>query len=218
MQKAYVVIISLGVLSAAPALTQDSRRAFPRPPIGSPSGRSAAAAGRQIVKAIAVLHPKEGLPIHGVVTFTRDGNRVRVNAYVQGLPPNSSHGFHIHEFGDCSAPDFSSAGGHFNPEGHMHAGPETPIRHAGDLGNLEANAQGRATKHIVVDNITLGSGPDNVLGRAVIVHANRDDLKTQPTGNAGGRLACGVIGVAKDGVLKTTARRKGQISSVSVRR
>jgi superoxide dismutase, Cu-Zn family len=89
----------------------------------------------------------------------------------------------------------------------MHAGPETPIRHAGDLGNLAANAQGRATKQIVADNITLGSGPNSVLGRAVIVHANPDDLKTQPSGNAGGRIACGVIGVAKDGVLKPTARR-----------
>jgi Cu-Zn family superoxide dismutase len=207
MSKAYVVIVCLAVLAAAPTLSQDSRRAFPRPPTGSPAGRSAKASAPEIVKAIAVLHPQEGQPVHGVVTFTRVGNRVRVDADVQGLPPNSSHGFHIHEFGDCSAPDFSSAGGHFNPEGHMHAGPQTPMRHAGDLGNLEANAQGRATKQLVVDNITLGSGPDNVLGRAVIVHANSDDLKTQPTGNAGGRIACGVIGVAKDGVLKTTVRR-----------
>jgi superoxide dismutase, Cu-Zn family len=217
MQKAYVVIVTLAVLCAAPALTADSRRALPRPPAGSPAGRTAMAPTPQIVKAIAVLHPQEGQSIHGTVTFTQDGNRVRVDADVQGLPPNSTHGFHIHEFGDCSAPDFASAGGHFNPEGHMHAGPETPMRHAGDLGNLEANAQGRATKQLVVDNITLGSGRDDILGRAVIVHANPDDLKTQPSGNAGGRIACGVIGVAKDGVLKTTARRPSQTSSVPVR-
>jgi superoxide dismutase, Cu-Zn family len=207
MQKAFVAIVSLAVLSAAAAFTADSRRAFPGPPTGSPPSRVALAPAPQIVKAIAVLHPKAGASVSGLVTFSQQGSRVRVDVEIQGLPPNTAHGFHIHEFGDCSAPDFSSAGGHFNPEGHMHAGLETPMRHAGDLGNVQADGQGRVTKQIMVENITLGTGPNNVLGRAVILHENADDLKTQPTGNAGGRLACGVIGVAKDGVLKQASRR-----------
>jgi Cu-Zn family superoxide dismutase len=207
MQKAFVAIVSLAVLTAASAFTQDSRRAFPGPPTGRAPRRIALAPAPQIVKAIAVLHPKAGVPVSGTVTFTQEGNQVQVAVDIQGLPPNTTHGFHIHEFGDCSAPDFSSAGGHFNPEGHMHAGLETRMRHSGDLGNVEADAQGRVAKRITVDNITLGSGPTNVLGRAVILHENADDLKTQPTGNAGGRLACGVIGIAKDGVLKQANRR-----------
>jgi Cu-Zn family superoxide dismutase len=160
----------------------------------------------EIVKAIAVLHSTSGSNVSGMVTFTQEGRRVKVVADVQGLPPNSSHGFHIHEFGDCSAPDAASAGGHYNPEGHMHAGPETARRHAGDLGNLETDASGRARKEMMLENISLGPSGNNVLGRAVIVHAKKDDLKTQPTGDAGGRVACGVIGVAKDGVLKRAAK------------
>jgi superoxide dismutase, Cu-Zn family len=207
MQRAYVAIITLAVLCAAPAVTQDSRKAFPRPQAQQPSARLAMAPAPQVIKAIAVLHSAAGQQVSGTVTFSREGSRVRVDVDVQGLPPNSTHGFHIHEFGDCSTPDFASAGGHFNPEGHMHAGPETPMRHAGDLGNIKADAQGNAKEQLTVGNITLGSGMNNILGRSVIVHANADDLKTQPSGNAGGRIACGVIGVAKDGVLKQSAQR-----------
>jgi Cu-Zn family superoxide dismutase len=107
-----------------------------------------------------------------------------------------THGFHVHEFGDCSAPDFASAGGHFNPTSEPHAGPKDAHRHEGDLGNVEAGADGS----VAVDYTDSGlrfEGDKSILGRAVVVHANADDLKTQPSGNAGGRVACGVIGVAK---------------------
>ena len=112
-----------------------------------------------------------------------------------GLAPGN-HGFHIHEFGDCSAADFTSAGGHFNPAGNPHGGPKDAKRHEGDMGNVEAGADGSATIDYT-DNELRFEGSQSILGRGVIVHANPDDFKTQPTGNAGGRVACGVVGVAK---------------------
>ncbi|MGH8048886.1 MAG: superoxide dismutase family protein, partial [Chthoniobacterales bacterium] len=117
-----------------------------------------------------------------------------VVAHVEGLEPNTKHGFHIHQFGDVSAPDGMATGGHYNPEKHEHALPTMEMRHAGDFGNIEANAQGVADYEITVDNITLTEGKDAIIGRGVIVHAKPDD-GSQPTGNAGARLAQGVVGV-----------------------
>ena len=146
-------------------------------------------------KAIAVLHPTSGSSVAGTVTFTATGDEVKVVADITGLKPGK-HGFHIHEFGDCSAPDAKSAGGHFNPANHQHGAPDAPDRHAGDLGNIEADASGKV--HLeMTDKVMKLSGSDSILGHAVIVHEKADDLKTQPTGDAGGRVACGVIGVAK---------------------
>ena len=146
-------------------------------------------------KAIAVLHPTAGNNVTGLVTFTKSGDAVKVVADVAGLTPGK-HGFHVHEFGDCSSSDGSSAGGHFNPTHKQHGAPDASDRHAGDLGNIEADASGKA--HLEwSDKVMKLSGADSIVGHAVIVHEKTDDLKTQPTGNAGGRLACGVIGVAK---------------------
>jgi Cu-Zn family superoxide dismutase len=149
----------------------------------------------EIAKAIAVLHPTEGSKVMGKITFTKEKDGVRVSGEVTGLTPGK-HGFHIHEFGDCSAPDATSAGSHFNPTGHPHAGPGVEKRHVGDLGNLEANDAGVA-KVDFVDRQLKFEGSTSIIGRGVIVHAKPDDLTTQPTGDAGGRVACGVIGVAK---------------------
>jgi Cu-Zn family superoxide dismutase len=149
----------------------------------------------EFTNAVAVLHPTEGNTAHGVVRFTKTAEGVKVVADVSGLTPGK-HGFHIHEYGDCSAPDGTSAGGHYNPEGMEHAGPDSPKRHVGDLGNLEADADGNAHLEYVDKHLML-NGPKSIIGRGVIVHANEDDLKSQPTGNAGGRVACGVIGIAK---------------------
>jgi Cu-Zn family superoxide dismutase len=118
-----------------------------------------------------------------------------VVARIEGLTPGT-HGFHVHEFGDCSAPDGASAGSHFNPAGTPHAAPTEKMRHTGDMGNVEAGADGVATLDYV-DAQAAFEGDASILGRGVIVHANADDFKTQPTGNAGGRLACGVVGAAK---------------------
>lgn len=146
-------------------------------------------------KAIAVLSSASASKVTGSVTFTKSGDELKVVADVTGLSPGK-HGFHVHEFGDCSAPDATSAGGHFNPGKHEHGAPDASNRHEGDLGNIEADASGKA--HLdITDKMLKLSGDGSILGRAVIVHEKTDDLKTQPTGDAGGRLACGVIGVAK---------------------
>ncbi len=149
-----------------------------------------------VSKAVAVLKAtKMGGEASGEVTFSRAEGGIRVVAEVRGLTPGV-HGFHIHEFGDVSSPDAMSAGGHFNPDKAEHAGPHAAKRHVGDLGNLEANAKGVA-KIDMIDPTLSFTGPHSILGRGVIVHEKADDLKTQPTGNAGGRVAAGVIGVAK---------------------
>jgi Cu-Zn family superoxide dismutase len=148
-------------------------------------------------RAVAVIHPTPGNQVSGIVRFAPTGGGVRVTADLHGLPPNSTHGFHIHEYGDCSAPDASSAGGHYNPDHHHHAGLDTEMRHAGDLGNIKADANGDAHLDLTVDNITVDGSKNPILGRAVIVHQKADDLKSQPTGDAGARIGCGVIGLAK---------------------
>jgi len=145
-------------------------------------------------KAIAVLHSASGSQVTGTVTFTKTGDTVSVVADITGLTPGK-HGFHIHEFGDCSATDASSAGGHFNPMHKPHGAPDAAERHAGDMGNLEADSTGKAHLELK-DSMLKLSGENSILGRGVIVHEKVDDW-SQPTGNAGGRLACGVIGVAK---------------------
>jgi superoxide dismutase, Cu-Zn family len=147
-------------------------------------------------KAIAVLHPTTGSNVSGTVTFTASGDKVKVVADITGLTPGK-HGFHIHEFGDCSDPKAASAGGHFNPGHKQHGAPDASERHAGDLGNIDADASGKAHLELT-DSVMKLSGSDSIIGHAVIVHEKADDLKTQPTGDAGGRLACGVIGVAKE--------------------
>ena len=146
-------------------------------------------------KAIAVLNPTSGNEVKGTVTFTKTGDGVRIVADLTGLKPGK-HGFHVHEFGDCSAPDATSAGGHFNPNKHDHGGPDSAQRHAGDLGNIEADASGKAHLEFTDKTMKL-TGDESIVGYAVIVHEKADDLKTQPTGDAGGRVACGVVGVAK---------------------
>ena len=146
-------------------------------------------------KAIAVIEPASNSKVTGTVTFTKSGDEVKVVADLSGLTPGT-HGFHIHEFGDCSAPDATSAGGHFNPEKHQHGAPTASDRHAGDLGNIEADASGKAHLELTDKELKL-SGDESIIGHAVIVHEKADDLKTQPTGNAGGRVGCGVIGIAK---------------------
>lgn len=146
-------------------------------------------------KAVAVLSSASGSNVTGTITFMKSGDDVKVTADISGLTPGR-HGFHIHEFGDCSSPDATSAGGHFNPGKHQHGAPDASDRHAGDLGNIEADASGKAHLELTDKTMKL-NGNDTILGHAVIVHEKTDDLKTQPTGDAGGRLACGVIGVAK---------------------
>ncbi|MEJ2110922.1 MAG: superoxide dismutase family protein [Acidobacteriota bacterium] len=147
-----------------------------------------------ITEAITVLHPTAGNEVTGTIRFTQSEEGVRVVAEVNGLAPGK-HGFHIHDLGNCSMADGTSAGGHYNPDLMPHGAPEDAERHLGDLGNLVADDTGVAQYERVDTMISLNDG-HSIIGRAIIVHAGEDDLQTQPTGAAGARVACGVIGIA----------------------
>jgi superoxide dismutase, Cu-Zn family len=142
--------------------------------------------------ATAKLEATRGNAATGTVTFSQQGDRVMVHARVEGLKPGQEHGFHVHEKGDCSSGDGMSTGGHFNPTGKPH-GPQDADHHVGDLPALKADANGRADARFHVTGVTVGSGVTDIVGKGLIVHAMPDDYRTQPTGNAGGRIACGVI-------------------------
>lgn len=144
-------------------------------------------------RATAQLQPTRGNNVTGNVTFTQNGDKVVVAAKVSGLKPNQEHGFHVHEKGDCSSGDGMSAAGHFNPKGSPHGHHSTLARHAGDMPNLKADAYGNASMTAELDIITVSEGPTSVVGRGLIVHAQPDDYKSQPVGNAGARMACAVI-------------------------
>jgi Cu-Zn family superoxide dismutase len=152
------------------------------------------ARAQEVTNAAAQLEPKSGSKVTGVVAFAKVGDEVRVVAYIQNLTPGK-HGFHIHEKGDCSAADAASAGAHFNPTQQHHGGPMTAEQHAGDLGNIEADASGNARLDWK-GKLSL-SGKDSIIGKSVVVHEKEDDLKTDPSGNSGARIACGTINAAK---------------------
>ena len=139
------------------------------------------------------LSPTTGNSVAGTVSFQPRGARTVVNARITGLKPNAEHGFHVHEKGDCSSADASSAGGHFNPGGQPHAFHGVRERHAGDMPNLRADASGAASLSWETDALTIDAGPSGLIGRSVVVHRDPDDYRTQPAGNSGPRLACGVI-------------------------
>jgi Cu-Zn family superoxide dismutase len=150
---------------------------------------SAAAAQNQVA---ATLAPSAGNSTAGKVVFVQEGRKLFVIAEVTGLKPGA-HGFHVHEKGDCSAPDFSSAGGHFNPGSQPHGNPMAGAHHAGDMPVLEADASGKATARAELRSMSIGGGANDIVGKSVVVHADPDDFKTQPAGNSGARIACGVI-------------------------
>ena len=145
------------------------------------------------LRATAQLQPTKGSKTIGEATFEEVNGKVHAVIYVQGLKPGQEHGLHIHEVGDCSSGDGMSTKGHFNPYGKPHAHAGTPERHAGDLPVLKAAKNGRAKVDVMLDVITIAPGPASIVGRGLIVHADPDDYRTQPTGNAGARIACGVI-------------------------
>lgn len=167
----------------------------------APPRRDTAAAPKPVTdfsEAVAVIHPTKGNEASGHVTLSRTTEGIRVQAQISGLS-EGLHGFHIHEFGDCRAADGTSAGGHYGPdEGSKHGAPDDPDSHDGDLGNIEADPDGNASLDIASDDITL-NGPKSVIGRGIVIHGGEDDLESQPSGAAGPRLACGVIGIANTG-------------------
>jgi Cu-Zn family superoxide dismutase len=147
------------------------------------------------LSAQALMKPAKNQKAKGVIHFTHVGDKIKVEAMLEGLKPGP-HGFHIHEKGDCSAPDFTSAGGHFNPMSKLHGDHTNTEKHAGDMGNIIADAKGKANLNLELSGTNIG-GATGILGKGVIIHEKADDFKTQPTGNAGGRVACGVIEALK---------------------
>ena len=143
--------------------------------------------------ATANLQPTKGSKAAGTIKFTQSGDKVRIVGEVTGLRPNQEHGFHIHEAGDCSSGDGMSTKGHYNPQGKSHGHPDSANRHAGDMPALKADGSGKAKVDATLDIITVAPGPTSVVGKGLIVHAQPDDYKTQPTGNAGARVACARI-------------------------
>ncbi len=145
--------------------------------------------------ATATLQPTKGNEAKGTVTFTptEEANKVKVQVHLSDLKPGGVHGMHIHEKGDCSAADGSSAGGHFNPAGKPHGDRTAAERHAGDLGNVESSSTGEVSATFDVQDISVSDGQEGIIGKSVILHEKADDLKTQPSGNSGGRIACAVI-------------------------
>jgi Cu-Zn family superoxide dismutase len=143
-------------------------------------------------KAAATLEARSGSTVTGTVSFQTVGQKLRVEANVAGLTPGE-HGFHVHEVGDCSAPDGSSAKGHFNPAAKAHGHHGGSEHHAGDMPNLVADNSGKATLSAELDMLSLTEGPGGILKRSVVIHADPDDYKSQPAGNSGKRVACGVI-------------------------
>ncbi|WP_313139293.1 superoxide dismutase family protein [Stenotrophomonas sp.] len=178
----------------APATTPAEGSAAPADPASAPAA-DAAAATTTDATASAELAPTQGNETKGSVTFKVVDGKVHVSGQISGLKPGSEHGFHIHEKGDCSAPDGMSAGGHFNPGKQDHGSVAADPHHGGDMPNIKADDKGVATiDGPVSSNVNIGKGDDfDIIGRGLIVHADADDYKTQPTGNAGARLACAVI-------------------------
>jgi Cu-Zn family superoxide dismutase len=149
--------------------------------------------GARPLHATATLEPRSGSAVKGLARLTERRGVVRARVEVEGLAPNSVHGFHLHEKGDCSAPDASSAGGHFNPGNAAHGRADAAVHHAGDLPSLVADAGGRARVMFEIPGVTLTAGPTSIIGRSFVIHRDADDFTSQPAGNSGPRVACGVV-------------------------
>ena len=195
-------LLAMCVLGVAACQSQDNTptpaaepQASPAPAAAQDAHGAGHDAGQGQVLARATLQPTKDSQVQGAIEFTLVDGALHATGQVSGLAPRSEHGFHIHEKGDCSAPDGSSAGGHFNPASRDHGAVTAEVHHGGDMPNIVADADGNARVHGPVSpsvNVGKGDGAD-ILGRGLIVHADPDDYTTQPTGNAGARLACAVI-------------------------
>jgi Cu-Zn family superoxide dismutase len=180
---ASLVIAFAGCASKGGTTPKPAAAPSPTPPAEPFFGRTKA--------AVATLSPAASGAVQGIVTFSASGNQVDVHVLATGLAPGSVHGFHVHEIGNCASPDFMSAGGHYNPM-HQPHGPQTGPHHLGDMPSLLADPTGKIDTTFTLEGVPLG-GADGYVGHAVILHAGPDDYTTQPTGNSGGRIACGVI-------------------------
>lgn len=183
-----LVVVSLG---CAKKESIESTEAMPAAP-AVPAAPAADTAMNEVDEAVANLEMAPDRVSAGLVSFSQEADGVKIVAHIIGAPAGT-HGLHVHDIGDCSAADFTSAGGHFNPTDAPHGGPEDAERHAGDLGNIVIGKDGSGHLELVSQMLSLHEGDNAVIGRAVILHQKADDLVSQPTGAAGARLACGVV-------------------------
>lgn len=182
-----VIVLLMGALACGPKAESPAPEAAPEP------AAEVVEVVEEALVAVAALMPRADTEVAGTVTFTQTGEGVVVVASISGVEPGL-HGIHLHEKGDCSAADFTSTGGHFDPTGDPHGGPNDSIRHAGDFGNISVEADGTGHLELLTDMLTVDpTAETTVIGRAVILHEGEDDLETQPTGAAGARLACGIV-------------------------
>jgi Cu-Zn family superoxide dismutase len=188
-------LVVLPLAGCAEEEPEDEMTTGMEPTTGTPMTTEEPMAQMEEMSAMATLENATGESV-GTVTFTSENGSVRVVADFQNAGAAGMHGFHVHEAGECTPPDFTTAGGHFNPEGVDHACPPTTPRHAGDMGNVELGEDGSATFEYSASDISLGTGPNSIVGKAVILHEGEDDCATQPTGDAGARLACGLIALS----------------------
>ena len=186
MKKIKVILIMLMFISSSGVFAQTNNNM---------TGMKMNTNSKMTLKAICVLYPTQGNTVTGIVTFTKVEGGIKIVADLKGLTPGK-HGIHIHECGDCSAADGTSAGGHFNPTASEHGSPTEKMHHEGDMGNIIADKSGKAHLEFIDKSLSF-EGINSIIGRSVIVHKDVDDMKTQPTGNSGARVACGVIGIAK---------------------
>ena len=195
MRNLIVLALPLFAIACAPDRDDPSRVTATPASSGQPAGQPAAApTDADRTGAIVELAATQGHRASGRLSIEREGQGLRVRGLLSGLDADAEHGFHIHEHGDCSAPDASSAGAHFNPLGHAHGQPGAGEHHAGDMNNVRADGQGAARVDALVPGVSLRDGSANdVIGKAIVVHKNADDYASQPAGNSGDRIACGVI-------------------------
>ena len=184
---AWMLVLSMVVLLPACGSKEEAPAPAPEP--------EAVVVEAAPLAAVAVLKTRADSEVSGTITFTETDGGVEVIADIARVSPGL-HGIHLHAVGDCSAEDFTSTGGHFNPSDEPHGGPMDSVRHAGDFGNIEIGEDGVGRLVLVTDLLTVADGPNTVVGRAVILHEGEDDLESQPTGAAGGRLGCGIVRLA----------------------
>lgn len=181
-----VLLVSCIAVAVAACASRPSAPTAPTTPAMASTGTAQ--------RAVTNLVSASGSLVSGQLTLTPMSDGVHITGAVGGFAPASTHGFHIHEKGDCSAADAKSAGGHFNPATQPHGKAETGPHHLGDIDNIEADARGIAHVDAHVSGVVQGGGAANdIVGRAIVVHADPDDYRSQPSGNAGARIACGVI-------------------------
>lgn len=188
------LVLAASILACAAGCGQKSPEPAPAEPAPPPVAETPMPPAEQTVGAVAELKATEGNGVSGTIRIDSVADGVHMTGTITGLTPGSTHGFHVHENGDCSAPDASSAGGHFNPTSQPHGDPRGDTHHLGDIPNITADADGAVELDTVTSGLSLRTGnPNDIVNRAIIVHEKADDYQSQPSGDAGKRIACGII-------------------------